>query len=186
MKRTKLIIIIIATLFNYSSVLPQMRVGLFGSSVIPTGYFEDAVDVGYGTSFNFNYSVFSNFEITISSGYFNCGYKENLEDYSFKFQTIPLLIGAKLDLTDFDFIPYIGIEGGIYFSKYVLDINDFSLGKISVTTNDKHLGVAPQVGFRMNISDDFDLDVCTKYNLLKNKYIARSFIMIQTGFAYRF
>lgn len=154
---------------------------------MPTGFLEDAVDVGYGGTIEANYSfIYSNLEAALSFGYLYCGYKENLPQYDFSFSSIPILIGIKFNLTDFDFIPYLGLETGIFFNDYFVEVDDGALGKIQFVTHEYHLGIAPYLGFRMNLSQFFDLDVTAKYNRLKNKYIARSFVLVQTGFAYRF
>lgn len=157
-----------------------------GGTVIPTGFLEDAVEVGFGGNLNFSHTLFfSNLEITASTGYYYCGFKEDLPDYNFTLTSVPLLIGGKLNFTDHDFIPYIGLETGIYFTKYQLEIDYGLLGKLDAVTEDTHFGFAPILGFRMNITPNFDIDFNAKYNRIRTKYIARAYLVIQTGFAIR-
>jgi hypothetical protein len=171
--------------FSLSSYA-QPRFSYQGSAVFPTGYLEDAVEVGFGNTINASVNVFySNLEVTASIGYYFCGFKEDLPDYNFSLKTIPILVGGRINLTDHDFIPYLGIQAGIYLNEYNLEIDDKIFGLYTAKTKENHLGAAVELGFRMNLSPSFDIDVNAKYNLLKNKYIARSFVLIQAGFAIR-
>ncbi|MDP2303793.1 MAG: outer membrane beta-barrel protein [Ignavibacteria bacterium] len=180
--RSLLFILILSTINHF----PQMRIGSQGSVAIPAGFFEDAVDVGFGTNVNFSTTVlYSNFELTGSIGYYKCGFKEDLPDYNFKFETIPLLIGARFNFTDVDFIPYVGFDAGLYHSKYYLEIDYGLLGTLSAKETENKFGFSPVVGFRMNMTPFFDVDVNARYNRIRTKYIARAFVSIQAGIAFR-
>lgn len=177
---------LILVFFLSNNQFAQFRVGSQGSVAIPAGYFEDAVDVGFGTNINFSSTVFySNIEVTGSIGYYNCGFKEDLPDYNFRFQTIPILIGARYNFTDVDFIPYAGFDAGLYYSKYYLEIDYGLLGSLSTEEREAKFGFSPVLGFRMNMSPLFDVDVNARYNRIRTKYIARAFVSIQAGIAFR-
>lgn len=186
MKKVLYLLILLTALF-YSELNAQVRLSLNGASVVPAGGFQDAVEVGYGGNLTLSYLPFNPYvEFSLSSGFYNCGYKKDLPDYSVTYSAIPVLAGVRLNFTDFDFIPYVGVEAGVYFPKYVVEVDDGLLGKSSYTTYDRDPGIAPYAGFRMNLLSNFDIDVNAKYNRINTKYIARSFLLIQTGFAYRF
>ena len=185
MKVNYFIILIFAILIP-SNMFGQFKIRVQGSAAIPTGYSEDIVSVGYGGNFNLSYAFNSSFELSFTSGYYNFGYKENLPDYAFSFSTIPVIVGIRYNIIDYNFIPYIGVEGGVYFSRYNLTIDYGYFGKVNVITNDKSLGISPEAGFKINLTPMLDLDVNTKYNRIKTKYITRAFVLIQSGFSYRF
>lgn len=181
-------ILLLITFFLLSvSSESQVRISANGASVIPTGSFQDAVEVGFGGNITISYLPFNPYiEFSLSSGYYYCGFKENLPDYNVTYSTIPVLAGIRLNFTDFDFIPYIGVEAGYFFPKYIVEVDYGLLGKSSHTSYDQDPGIAPYAGFRMNLLANLDLDVNAKYNRLNTKYIARSFLLIQTGLAFRF
>jgi len=165
----------------------QLKIRIQGATAIPTGYAEDAVSLGYGENINFSYPVFiSNLELSLTTGYYYFGYKENLPDYNFSFSSIPVIAGLRLNLNDYDFIPYIGVEGGIYISEYFIEIDYGLFGKSSARTKATHWGISPEFGFKMNLTPSLDLDVNAKYNRINTKYIARAYLLFQTGFTYKF
>lgn len=165
----------------------QLKVRLQGAAAIPTGYAEDAVSLGYGGNINFSYPfLISNLELSLTTGYYYFGFKENLPDYDFSFSSVPVVAGLRFNLNDYDFIPYIGIEGGIFISEYFVEIDYGFFGKTSVLTKDKHWGISPEFGFKMNLTPSFDVDVNAKYNRINTVYIARAYLLIQTGFTYKF
>jgi hypothetical protein len=169
------------------TVSAQTRISVQGASVLPTAELQDAADVGFGGCLNISTPVYySNLEAVLSAGYYLCGYKENLPDYKFSFTTAPLLLGLRWNFTDVDFIPYAAFYGGVFFNTYRLEIDDKVFGLYTARTVDRHLGFAGELGFRMNLNPDFDIEVCARYNHLKNKYIARSFVEIQSGVDVRF
>lgn len=177
--------IFIISCCSFSFAQPKLRVQ--GAAAIPTGYAEDAVSLGYGMNLNFsNYLLNSLFEISFTAGYYKFGFKENLPDYNFSFTSVPLLAGLRFNLTDYDFIPYIGLEGGIYFTEYLTAIDYGFFGISSVTTSATHWGLSPEAGFKINITPYLDIDVNTKYNRINTNYIARAYLLIQTGFTYKF
>jgi outer membrane protein W len=163
----------------------QFKIRMQGSAAIPTGYSEDIVSVGFGGSLNVSYSFNSSFEVSFSSGYYKFGYKESLPDYTFSFSTLPVLVGIRYNILDYNFIPYIGIEAGGYISKFNLTIDYGYFGKVPVITNDKSWGISPEAGFKINLTPELDLDVNAKYNRINTKYITRAYVFIQTGFSYR-
>lgn len=182
----KFYLIISLLIFTASASLPQIKVKLQGAAAIPTGYTEDVVSVGYGGSFNASYQLNSYFELSFSTGYYNFGYNDNLPDYSFTFNTIPVLFGARFNFTDYNFIPYVGVEAGGYFSTYNLEIDYGYFGKEKAVTKSRSWGIAPELGFRINLTPFLDVDVNAKYNRINTKYIARAFVLVQSGFSYRF
>lgn len=165
----------------------QLKVRLQGSAAIPTGYAEDAVSLGYGGNINFSHPfLINNLEVTLTAGYYYFGFKENLPDYDFSFSSVPVIAGLRFNLNDFDFIPYVGIEGGLYINQYYLHIDYGFFGVTSVLTKETHLGISPEFGFKMNLTPSFDVDVNAKYNRIKTNYIARAYLLFQTGFTYKF
>jgi hypothetical protein len=165
----------------------QLKVRLQGSAAIPTGYAEEAVSLGYGGNINFSHPlIITNLEISLTTGYYYFGFKENLPDYDFSFSSVPVIAGLRFNLNDFDFIPYIGIEGGLYISEYFIKIDYGIFGKASSLTKETHWGIAPELGFKMNLTPLLDIDVNAKYNRIDTKYIARAYLLFQTGFTYKF
>ncbi|RPI70784.1 MAG: hypothetical protein EHM47_11510 [Ignavibacteriales bacterium] len=187
MKNILLLILLSPVFILTSNNFAQIKVRLQGGAAIPTGYAEDAVALGYGGNINFSYPVFiSNLEVSLTTGYYYFGFKENLPDYDFSFSSIPVIAGLRFNLNDFDFIPYIGVEGGVYISEYFVEIDYGFFGKTSVLTKATHWGIAPEFGFKMNLTPSFDVDVNAKYNRIDTKYIARAYLLFQTGFTYKF
>lgn len=174
----------------YTATLPvygQARLSIQGASVFPAGELQDAADVGFGGSFTFTFPVyFSNLEAALSAGYYLCGYKENLPDYQFSFSSLPVAAGLRWNFTDVDFIPFAGVYAAGFFHEYNLEIDDKIFGIYRAKTKDTHWGIVSEAGLRMNLHPAFDIEVSARYNHLKNKYIARSFLFIQTGLDYRF
>lgn len=184
--KLKYIIFLISVLLIYSNTYGQFKIRVQGSAAIPTGYSEDVVSVGFGSSFNVSYSFNSSFEVSFSTGYYKFGYQENLPDYTFSFNTIPVLIGVRYNILDYNFIPYIGLEGGGYFSRFDLTIDYGYFGKDNVITKDRSWGISPEAGFKINLTPELDLDVNAKYNRINTKYITRAYVFIQSGFSYKF
>ena len=181
------LLIFISLLIPTANSTAQLKIRVQGTAAIPTGYAEDAVALGYGGNINISYPVLiSNLELSLTTGYFYFGFKENLPDYDFSFSSVPVIAGLRFNLNDFDFIPYVGVEGGIYISEYFLEIDYGIFGKTSVLTKDTHWGIAPEFGFKMNLTPSFDVDVNAKYNRIDTKYIARAYLLFQTGFTYKF
>ncbi len=178
------LIFLLLTVFDSSA---QLIVRLQGSAALPAGYAEDAVSLGYGGNINLSYPVLiNNLELSLTAGYFYFGFKENLPDYDFAFSSLPVTAGIRFNLNDYDFIPYIGIEGGIFITEYLLEIDYGFFGKSSVTTRATHWGFSPEIGFKLNLTPTFDIDVNTKYNRIRTQYIARAYLLIQTGFTIKF
>jgi hypothetical protein len=186
MINTLRLIILTFILLLTSDSFSQLKIRIQGAAAIPTGYAEDAVSLGYGGNINFSYPFFiPNLELSLTTGYFYFGFKENLPDYDFSFSSVPVIAGLRFNLNDYNFIPYIGIEGGIYISEYFVEIDYGFFGKSSALTKDTHWGVAPEFGFKMNLTPSFDVDVNAKFNRIDTKYIARAYLLFQTGFTYK-
>ncbi len=185
-RNNKLFIIILFIILFYFSSFAQVKIRLQGAAAIPTGYAEDAVSLGYGGNINIShYLINSHFELSLTAGYYEFGFKENLPDYNFSFKSIPITAGFRFNFTDYDFIPYVGLEGGIFFTEYLTEIDYGFFGITSVITKAKHWGISPEAGFKINITPFFDVDVNAKYNRINTQYIARAFLLIQTGFTYK-
>lgn len=164
----------------------QIRSSLQVAAAIPAGYFEDVAEVGAGSTLNLAYyPINSNLEFSFSTGYYLCGFKENLPGYTFRYSGIPVLAGVKFNFTDFDFIPYAGLEAGVFFDRYLVTIDYGILGKFSTETTAVNPALTPYIGFRMNLSPMLDLDVNAKYQRINTKYYPRAYILIQTGIAVR-
>lgn len=168
------------------TLFSQTRIGMQGSVTIPTGYFEDAAEVGFGNTLSFTFPLFtSQLEGVVASGYYHCGFKEDLPDYNFSMSTVPILAGVRYNFTDVDIIPYVGVEGGIYYSFYDVKVDLGLIDKLHEKTKSNNWGFSPYGGFRMNLSPAFDIDVNIKYNRIKTVYIARAFLVVQAGCAIR-
>jgi hypothetical protein len=185
MMTKKLFFILLLILFALSTKA-QFRFTINTSAALPTGYLEDAVSLGYGGNLNFGYQfLFPNFELSFTSGYYHFGFKENLPDYDFSFSSIPVLVGFKIYLGDYDFIPYIGFESGVYLTKYLTEVDYGFFGKSSVITRATHFGISPELGLKLLLHPNFDVDINTKYNRINTDYIARAYLLIQTGFSFK-
>ena len=184
--KLKYFILFISALLISSNIYGQVRIRLQGSAAIPTGYSEDIVSVGFGSNFNLSYAFNSSFEVSFTTGYYKFGFKENLPDYTFSFSTIPVLVGVRYNILDYNFIPYIGLEGGKYFSRFNLVIDYGYFGKSDVVTKDGSWGISPEAGFKINLTSELDLDVNAKYNRINTKYITRAYVFVQSGFLYKF
>jgi hypothetical protein len=188
MNINKISLLIVTSFFLLTfSVLGQGKFRIQGATAIPTGYAEDAVSLGYGGSLNFSIPViFSNIELSLTAGYYEFGFKENLPDYNFKFKSLPVIAGFRFNFNDVDLIPYMGIETGIYITEYFTKIDYGVFGNTETITNETHWGISPEAGIKMNITPSIDLDVKAKYNYIRTVYIARAFLLIETGFAIKF
>lgn len=169
-----------------SALQAQLRSSVQVAAAIPAGYFEDVAEVGGGSTLNLAYyPLNANLEFSLSSGYYICGFKENLPGYTFRYSGVPVLAGIRFNFTDFDFIPYAGLEAGIFFDRYLVTIDYGILGKFSTETTAVNPALAPYIGFRMNLSPVLDLDVNAKYQRINTQYYPRAYILIQTGIAVR-
>ncbi len=182
MIRNKSIYILLLFLLLSADSFAQFDIKLKGGTVIPLGYFENSVDVGFGGTVNFSTYINPYLEISLTAGYYYCGYKEDLPDYDFSFKTAPVLAGLRYNFSDFDFITYAGLEAGIYFSEFFLELEDAATGKFRALTPETNIGISPEIGFKMNIAPGFDVDVNAKYNRVRSKYVSRAYLMIQSGF----
>lgn len=183
----KYIFTILILVLNLPLSAQQINIRLQGTAAIPTDDFEEVVEVGYGGNINISTEfLYPNVRLGITSGYYYCGLKEDLPDYDFSFRTIPLLAGFRIYLDDYNFIPYVGLEGGLYFNEYWIEIDYGVFGLYSTTTQETTFGIAPEIGFKMNLSPNIDLDVNAKYNILNSIYIGRSFLFFQSGFSFNF
>lgn len=180
--------LILSLLILFASVsFGQFKTALQFSAAIPTGYNEDAVEIGYGGNLNLAYETgLLNSELTLNFGYFHFGHKKDLPDYKFSYSSIPILAGLRINLGSEDMIPYLGVSGGLYISEYTLDIDYGYFGKEVVVTKENHWGFSPEFGFKMLITNDFSVDVNARYNRINTKYIARAYLLIQSGFTYKF
>lgn len=169
------------------SAQAQFRGSMQLAAAIPAGYFEDVAEVGGGSTLNLVYYPLNvDLEFSLTTGYYTLGFKDNLPGYTFRYTGIPVLAGVKFNFSSFDFIPYAGLEAGVYFDRYLVTIDYGLLGKFTTETTDINPGISPYAGFRMNLSPSLDLDVNARYNRINTKYYARAYIVIQTGLAYRF
>ncbi len=186
MLRISLVAAVVFFLLPAASITAQPIIRLQGAAAVPAGDLEKYTDVGYGGSLSLSIPLlFNGFEVTASGGYYHCGYKEDLPDYDFTYTTIPLTAGFRINLSDIGFIPYIGVESGVYFAEYFLEIDYGAIGKHTAKTKDTNWGIAPEIGFRMNLTPYLDIDASAKYNHIKSKYVGRSFLIIQSGFSVR-
>jgi hypothetical protein len=55
-----------------------------------------------------------------------------------------------------------------------------------VITKDRSWGISPEAGFKINLTPELDLDVNAKYNRINTKYITRAFVLVSSGFSYKF
>lgn len=177
-------------LFIYFSINCMAQPGLRvqGSAAIPSGQLENHVDAGFGGNISFNLPAFlPGFEFSLTTGYYYCGLKENLPDYDFNFKSIPLTAGVRYLFGEGNEItPYIGVEGGLYFTEYFLEVDYGLLGKPVEITKEVTPGFAPEAGFRIYIAPGLDLDVNARYNRIKTKYVSRAYIALQSGFRIKF
>lgn len=183
---TSILLLFFIILLNSDS-FSQTKLRLQLATAIPTGYAEDAVSLGYGGSINISSPIFiSNIELSVTAGYYQFGFKENLPDYDFNFTSIPIIAGVRFNFTDVDVIPYIGLESGVYITEYLTKISFGFFGDTSTVTNAIHWGISPEAGFKINIIPELDLDVKAKYNYIRTVYIARAYLLIETGFTIKF
>ena len=83
-RNIKLFIITLFIILLCFSSFAQVKIRLQGATAIPTGFAEDAVSLGYGGNINLShYLINSYFEISLTAGYYQFGFKENLPDYNF-------------------------------------------------------------------------------------------------------
>ncbi len=180
------LIMLAFVLLDSSRLYAQFRTGLQISALIPTGELEAQTEVGYGGVFNASYYPFTtDFEFTFSASFFRAGLKENLPDYDLDVDFIPVVVGVRYNFGDVNVIPFAGIEGGVYFSKYDLLIKSRLLGNSSTTTKDQGFGYAPYIGLRMNLSEALDFEVTAKYNTVITPYVGRGYVNILSGITSR-
>ena len=121
-----LLLISLAVCFN-----AQPGIRLRGSAAIPAGQLETHVDAGFGGNISFNLPVlFPGLEATLTTGYYYCGLKEDLPGYDFNFSSIPVTLGLRYVFVEGSEIsPYVGVEGGVFFTEYFLQMDYGVLGK---------------------------------------------------------
>ncbi|GJQ32940.1 MAG: hypothetical protein HBSAPP04_17790 [Ignavibacteriaceae bacterium] len=171
-----------------ANIFPQIGVRLQGSAAIPAGQLENHVDAGLGGNISFNLPVlFPGLELTLTTGYYYCGLKENLPGYDFNFKSVPLTAGFRYLIGEGNEItPYIGIEGGAFFTEYFLEVDYGLLGKPVEITREVTPGISPEAGFRIYIAPGLDIDVNARYNRIRTKYVSRAYIALQSGFRIKF
>lgn len=166
----------------------QPGIRLQGSAAIPAGQLETHVDAGFGGNISFNLPVlFPGLEATLTTGYYYCGLKEDLPGYDFNFSSIPVTLGLRYVFVEGSEIsPYVGVEGGVFFTEYFLQMDYGVLGKPEEITKEIAPGISPEVGFRIYLAPGLDLDVNARYNRIRTKYVSRAYIAIQSGFRFKF
>ena len=159
-----------------------------GSAAIPAGQLENHVVAGLGGNISFNLPViFAGLELTLTTGYYYCGLKDNLPGYEFNFKSVPLTAGFRYLIGEGNEItPYIGLEGGVFYTEYFLKVDYGLLGKPVEVTREVTPGISPEAGFRIYIAPGLDIDVNARYNRIKTKYVSRAYIALQSGFRIKF
>jgi len=170
------------------SASPQLGIRLQGSAAIPAGQLENHVDAGLGGNISFNYPILiPGLEVSLTTGYYYCGLKDNLPGYEFNFKSIPLTMGLRYVFGEGNEItPYIGVEGGAFFTEYFLEVDYGLNGKPVEITKEVTPGISPEAGFRIYIAPGLDVDVNARYNRIRTKYVSRAYIALQSGFRLKF
>lgn len=161
----------------------QIKIGASAGIGLPMGDFGDSYKTGFGGSIDGKYFTSENLAFGLNAGFFTfkdkLDFSETLGDATVKiegkFNVIPILVTGEYYFATEGFKPYVGAGVGFFMlsEKATTSIegtlSDIYQGYIeegSVTVNETKFGVVPMVGVMYGLSDNLDLNVNLKYNLV--------------------
>lgn len=147
------------------------QIGVQASVGLPMGDFSTGgATTGFGATGTYFYEAEGVFMITGSIGYLTFGTDPDAGSFSM----IPIMAGARYAFSEGEFMPYAGAEAG-----YSLFTFSASGGGFSVTDN--NIGLAPMLGFMMELNKGLNLDVNAKYNMVLTSDYTTSYLGVNAG-----
>ena len=159
------------------SLLPSMGVQ------IPTGSFSS--DNYFGTDFGgtlaLKYEITESFDMGLSVGYHRFSYSMEKQTNAM----VPISATFENRFGDYAFKPMIGFDAGIYnFYHTEKTTNDtYSLNITKTTTK---MGIAPSVGFYIDLSDAYSLCAIAKYHYACDDAKPYTYVSLNVGLNIRF
>lgn len=145
----------------------QLKLSFGPGVALPMGNFGDYYGMGIGGTVEARYFISENISIGGNLGYYSFTEKttEDLlksSDNKATFSFMPLLGNVSYFLSEEGFKPYVAGNLGLYMwkEKVTYDV----LGEWESSGSD--LGVAPEVGFFMGLTDKIDLTANARYNIV--------------------
>jgi len=132
-----------------------------------TGDASDAYKTGLAIDGGYYYRASSNFFVGLAGGY----HQFEADGPGDKLTIIPVHLAAKYNFSLTGVQPYIGVEGGPYFSS-------------ASGEGETNFGVAPRVGLRIPLSRGFDPDINAKYNVIFQEDSNFNYVGVNGGPAY--
>jgi len=192
--KTKILIILMVSLFSLTSVVAQIGIGANAGVYIPIGELSNSYNTGYGGEASFIYRLNPNFEIALTGGAsLYSADEDNLkrrfleelgglkEEINIDAQIAveaplniyPILFSIKYLYGKKKFKPYFFFEGGVFFydltySGSIQITNGPKIALPESIENESSTALALGGGFLSSLTKKLFLDVKAKWNIMNN------------------
>lgn len=147
---------------------------------IPTGSFSDNIGMGFGVTGTFLYNLQPKLYLVGHIGYQRFGYKSSTTVESGGYNIIPIVGGARYELGEGNFIPYVQGEMGFYFMSWSISKTSY-FGSTEYSDSESQFGMAPSVGFTLPLTPTMMLDANLKYNMIFTDVVNTTYIGLNAG-----
>jgi outer membrane protein W len=147
----------------------------------PAGDFGTAYKMGFGLDVEGEYFLAPTFSAGLSTGYFSFKLKEDTITTG-NAKVTPFLLKGNLYLSEGAFKPFIGLGVGMFYAHSKITVTVPTVIQNMVTGEDElfllrtqfddkqtKLGVAPNVGFLLGVTDNLNVMFNAKYNMMLSK-----------------
>lgn len=168
----KKLLSILAVVIAIAFTANAQKIGIQASVGLPMGDFKDVADAktGFGGTGTYFYEAEGAFMITGSIGFLSFSTDPDKGSY----MMIPVMAGARYAFSEGNFMPYAGAEAGY-------SIFSFSASGGGTAVSNNNIGLAPMLGFMMEMSKGLNLDVNAKYNMILTSGSTTSYLGVNAG-----
>lgn len=159
------------------SLLPSVGVQ------IPTGGFssDNYLGTDFGGTLALKYEITESFDMGLSVGYHRFSYSLEKQMNAM----IPITATFENRFGDYAFKPMIGFDAGIY-NFYHTEKTTNDTYSLNTTRTDTKMGIAPSVGFYINLSDAYSLCAIAKYHYACDDSNPYTYVGLNVGLNIRF
>ena len=179
MKQLLFVLFLTVLCTSFINAQGKMAVGVQAGVAIPMGDFGDGYKMGFGGTGTFAYHVNPMVDVTASVGYLTWSGK----DADFKFNSIPVLVGARYYFGQGKFHPYVAGELGMHFTT--VDVPSVTIPGFGTfgggSASDSFFGFGAGAGFLYQLGPKLDLDVNAKFSSISSSGSASSYVNIMAG-----
>jgi hypothetical protein len=158
---------------------PIMLGGQLGIG-LPMGDFSDNLSTGIGVQGTILYQLQPKLNLVGHLGYTRFGYKTSSTVASGSYSVIPIVAGARYDLGEDNFKPYVQGEIGLYFASWTTSITT-PFGNNEYSDSENNFGIAPSVGFTLPLKPNLFLDVNLKYTMIFTDVVSTEYLGLNAG-----